>query len=46
MAAAIKNGEAAVIDDSGHFASVEQPEALTRVLREWLMLHEFGLMIA
>jgi pimeloyl-ACP methyl ester carboxylesterase len=42
MAAAIKNGEAAVIEESGHFASVEQPEAFTRVLRDWLVRQGFG----
>jgi pimeloyl-ACP methyl ester carboxylesterase len=36
MAAAIPAARLAVIEDCGHMASLEQPEEVTRVLRDWL----------
>jgi pimeloyl-ACP methyl ester carboxylesterase len=42
IAAAIPGAELAVIEDSGHFASFEQPEAFTRRLRAWLLKHGFA----
>jgi pimeloyl-ACP methyl ester carboxylesterase len=36
MAAAIPGARLVVIEDSGHFLPLEQPEAFTRVLREWM----------
>lgn len=36
MAAAIPNGRLAVVEDSGHMASFEQPAEVTRLLEEWL----------
>lgn len=36
IAARIKNAELAIIEDSGHMVSMEQPEALTSLLRRWL----------
>lgn len=36
MAAAIPGAELAVIEDAGHFVTVEQPEAVTAALMGWL----------
>jgi pimeloyl-ACP methyl ester carboxylesterase len=36
MQAAIPGAQLVVIEESGHFVSVEQPEAVTRALRHWL----------
>jgi pimeloyl-ACP methyl ester carboxylesterase len=36
MAAAIPGAELAVIEDAGHFVTLERPEAVTRVLARWL----------
>jgi pimeloyl-ACP methyl ester carboxylesterase len=36
LAAGIPGARFAVIEDSGHMASIEQPAAVTRALREWL----------
>ena len=36
MAAAIPGAELAVIEDAGHFVSVERPEAVTAALMAWL----------
>lgn len=35
MAATIPGAELAVIEDAGHFVSVEQPDAVTRALMRW-----------
>ena len=36
MAAAIPGARLVVIEDCGHLAPLERPEAVTRALREWL----------
>ncbi len=36
MADAIPGAHLAIIENSGHFSTLEQPEAVTRVLRAWL----------
>ncbi len=36
MAAAIPGAKLVVIEDSGHFLPLEQPEAFTKALREWM----------
>jgi pimeloyl-ACP methyl ester carboxylesterase len=36
MAAAIPGARLVIIENSGHFLPVEQPEAFTRALREWM----------
>ena len=36
LAAGIPGARLAIVEDSGHMASIEQPEAVTRLLREWL----------
>ena len=36
MAAAIPNARLVVIEDCGHLAPLERPEAVTRALKEWL----------
>lgn len=37
MAAAIPGARLVVIEDSGHFLPLEQPEAFTRALRDWML---------
>lgn len=38
IAAAIPGARLAIIDDSGHFLPVEQPDALNKALREWFSI--------
>ena len=42
IAAAIAGADLEVIEDAGHFASMDQPEAFTRTLRSWLLQQGFG----
>jgi len=37
MAAAIPATQLAVIEDCGHLSTMEQPQALTALLRQWLL---------
>ena len=37
MARAIPNAKLVVVDDAGHLAPLEQPEAVNRAMREWLL---------
>jgi pimeloyl-ACP methyl ester carboxylesterase len=36
MAACVPGSRLAIIEDCGHLSAIEQPEALTRILAEWL----------
>jgi pimeloyl-ACP methyl ester carboxylesterase len=36
MAASIPNARLAIIEDCGHLSTLEQPEAVTALLRTWL----------
>jgi pimeloyl-ACP methyl ester carboxylesterase len=41
IAAAIPGADLAIIEDAGHFASMDQPAEFTRVVRDWLLAHGF-----
>jgi pimeloyl-ACP methyl ester carboxylesterase len=36
LAAGIPGARLAIVEDSGHMASIEQPGEVTRLLKEWL----------
>lgn len=40
MAAGVRNGRLAIIEDCGHMATMEQPQAATALLRDWLVYQQ------